>query len=105
MTEQTASLPARADAARGPALHNSVPRSVPQLRADIEDAQRRLAVTMEQIADRVKPANVASRLSAKAKAQVVDPVSGPRYPRIAAAGGVVMLIVLIRVLRARRRRR
>lgn len=77
-------------------------RSVADLEREIETTRARLASTVDQIATRVAPKNVAARLQASAKAQVVDPVSGPRYDRIAIAAGVVLAIVGLRVWRSRR---
>ena len=78
-------------------------RSVDQIAEDIEATRDRLAGTVDQIADRVSPKNVAERAKTSAKAQVIDPVTGPRYDRIGAAAGFVALIAAIRVWRSRRR--
>lgn len=88
-------------------------RSVPEIKDDIEQTRDRLAGTVEQIADRVNPKNLAERAKASAKAQVIDPVTGePRYDRIGVAGGAVLMLVSVRLVRftlrrrsARRRRR
>jgi Protein of unknown function (DUF3618) len=77
-------------------------RSVEQIQSEIETTRTRLAGTVDEIADRVSPKNVAERVKVSAKAQVVDPVTGPRYERIAALAGFVLLVVAIRVWRSRR---
>lgn len=94
-------------------------RSVDELRSDIERMQSDLAVTVDAIADRVSPKNVAERAKSTAKdaverakstakAQVVDPQTGSvRKERVGAAGGVVLLLAGIRLTSelVRRRRR
>ncbi len=96
MAETTSSATAAGDDDRSPA----------DIEADIEATRDRLAGTIDQIGDRVSPKNVAARAQASAKAQVVDPGTGsPRIDRIAVVAGVVVLIVVVRVYRARRRSR
>jgi Protein of unknown function (DUF3618) len=95
-------LQARGGAAAPDRRSSSAPdRSVPQIKSDIAVTRDRLAGTVDQIADRVNPKNVAERVKAAAKAQVIDPVTGePRYDRLGVAGGVVLTIVGIRVWRS-----
>lgn len=85
------------DSAAGPG-----DRSPGQIKADIEATQQRLAATVDGITDRVAPKNVLARTESALKAQVIDPATGPRYARIAAAAGVVLGIIALRVWRARR---
>lgn len=81
-------------------------RDPAQIKAEIEATQARLAATVDQISERVAPKNVLARIQAALKGVVIDPVTGsPRTERLAAGGGVVVLLVLIRVVRWRRGRR
>ena len=73
-----------------------------EIKAEIEQTQLRLANTVDDIADRVAPKNVAARAQSSLKAQVIDPETGPRYPRIGAVAGVVIAIVGLKVWRSRR---
>ncbi|MEO7979412.1 MAG: DUF3618 domain-containing protein [Sporichthyaceae bacterium] len=72
-------------------------RTPAELEAEIEATRTRLAGTVDAIADRVKPANVARRGAESAKAQVVDPGGGIRADRVAvlaaAVAGVVGLLL------------
>ena len=83
----------------------SAPRSADEIKADIERTQDHLAGTIDELSVRVAPKNLAERAKKDAKAQVVDPVTGPRWERIAPVVGGVALVVIIRVVRARLRRR
>jgi hypothetical protein len=86
--------------ARPPA--SAEPRSPAQIESDIEQARARLAGTVDEIVERVKPANVAQRLADSAKAQVVQPDGSPRQDRLALIGGVLALVVVLAVWRRRR---
>ncbi|NHC12831.1 DUF3618 domain-containing protein [Motilibacter sp. E257] len=77
-------------------------RSPAQIERDIEVTRQRLAGTIDEISDRVKPANLVADAKAKAKAQFVNPDGSPRTDRIAVVGGVVVAVVALVVLRARR---
>src|SRR5215218_7769382 len=72
-------------------------RSPAEIEADIERTRARLAGTVDAIADRVKPANVARRGADSAKAQVVDGQGNLRPDRVAvlaaAVAGVVGLVL------------
>ncbi|NUU21116.1 MAG: DUF3618 domain-containing protein [Streptomycetaceae bacterium] len=79
----------------------SAARSPQEIEAEIERARTNLAATLDELVDRVKPANVARRTSEKVRAQFVDSDTGaPRVERIApvagAAVGLVALIVLVK---------
>jgi len=61
-------------------------RTPAEIEADIERTRARLAGTVDAIADRVKPANVARRGVESAKAQVVDEQGNLRTERVAIIG-------------------
>lgn len=90
-------------------------RSPDDIEADIERTRERLAGTVNEIADRVKPANVVRRktegvrqLAAQgidtARAQVVDPNGNVRTERVAALGVAAIAAVGLMVWRGVRRR-
>jgi len=85
--------------ARPPA--ESEPRTPAQIEADIERARARLAGTVDEIVERVKPANVAQRLADSAKAQVMEPDGSLRQDRVAIIGGAVVLLAALVVWRRR----
>jgi hypothetical protein len=58
-------------------------RKPAEIEAEIERTRQRLAVTVDAIADRVKPANVARRTLESAKAQFVEPDGSLRTTRVA----------------------
>ena len=64
-------------------------RTPAEIEADIERTRARLAGTVDAIAERVKPANVARRGVESAKAQVVDPSGQLRPDRVAILAAVV----------------
>lgn len=72
-------------------------RTPAEIEADIERTRARLAGTVDAIAERVKPANVARRGAESAKAQVVDEQGNLRAKRVAvlavAVAGVVGLVL------------
>ena len=72
-------------------------RTPAEIEADIERTRARLAGTVDAIADRVKPANVARRGVDSAKAQVVDDQGNLRTQRVAvlaaAVAGAVGLVL------------
>jgi hypothetical protein len=72
-------------------------RTPAEIEADIERTRVRLAGTVDAIAERVKPANVARRGVDAAKAQVVDENGNLRAQRVAVLGlavaGAVGLIL------------
>lgn len=75
----------------------STDRTPAEIEAEIERTRLRLAGTVDAIAERVKPANVARRGLDAAKAQVVDEDGGLRVDRVAilavAVVGVVGLVL------------
>jgi hypothetical protein len=82
--------------ARPPSGQPARERTPAEIEADIERTRLRLAGTVDAIADRVKPANVARRGAESAKAQVLDErgqVRTARASAIAAAAAVVALLV------------
>jgi len=79
----------------------TTPRTPAQIEADIERARARLAGTVDEIVERVKPANVANRLFDAAKAQVVEPDGSLRQDRVAVIGGAVVLVAVLVVWRRR----
>jgi uncharacterized protein DUF3618 len=71
-------------------------RSPAEIEAEIEQTRERLAGTVDAIAYRVKPANVARRGVDSAKAQVLDDRGQVRTTRVAAiAAGVVAVGALL----------
>ena len=71
-------------------------RTPAEIEADIERTRARLAGTVDAIADRVKPANVARRGVESAKAQVVDGDGNLRTERVAVLGiGVAVAFGLL----------
>lgn len=80
------------------------PRRTPeQIEADIEATRVRLAETVDELATRVKPANLARQAGEGARAQVVDEAGALRTGRVAALAGVLALLLLLVVRRRRRR--
>ncbi len=81
-------------------------RSPQQIERDIEVTRERLAVTIDEIGERVKPANVVRRGRESALAQVRTPDGQLRTERVApvaAAAAALLLLVVSRKIRARRR--
>ena len=72
-------------------------RTPAELEADIEAIRARLAGTVDAIADRVRPANIARRAIGSAKAQVVDGSGSLRIDRVAlltfGVAGVLGLLI------------
>lgn len=72
---------------------------------DIEEARDRLAVTIDQIVERVNPKNAARRTLVKVKSRFVNADGSPRLETIGpVAGGIVgvaALIVTVRYLAGR----
>ncbi len=76
-----------------------------EIQRQIEDTRAELAVTVEQIADRVSPKKVATRGAAAAKDKVEGafttvPAGGgspaPRWDRIGAVAGALVVLLLLR---------
>ena len=70
-----------------------------QIEADIEATRLRLASTVDAIAERVSPANVAHRAAYRLKAQVVDEQGGLRKDRVAIIGGVGLAVIGLMIWR------
>ncbi len=77
-------------------------RTPAEIEADIERTRQRLAGTVDAIADRVKPANIARRGAESAKAQVVDERGQVRAGR--AAGIAAAVVAVVGILAWRRNR-
>ena len=77
-------------------------RSPAEIEADIERTRQRLAGTVDAIADRVKPANVARRGAESAKAQVLDERGRVRTGR--AVGIAAAFVAVVGLLAWRRSR-
>ena len=88
--------------ARPPATPPGRERSAAEIEAEIERTRQRLAGTVDAIADRVKPANVARRGAESAKAQVLDEHGQLRTNRAAGIAAAVVAVVGILVWRRRR---
>jgi hypothetical protein len=110
------SLPAPADkqvatvamaAAKAPAPAPAPPakpteaRSPAEIERDIEATRVRLASSIDELADRVSPKNVAKRNVDRAKLVVLDESGAPRTNRIAALGAAVAAIAGIVLWRRR----
>jgi Protein of unknown function (DUF3618) len=76
-------------------------RTPEQLEADIEATRLRLAGTVDAIAERVSPANVAHRALERLKAQVVDDRGDLRMDRIAIIAGVGVALIGLKLWRHR----
>lgn len=79
-------------------------RTAAEIEADIEATRLRLQGTIDAMAERVRPANVARRGTEAAKAQVVDPQGAVRTTRVVALAAVGAALVGLRVWRRGRRR-
>ena len=77
-------------------------RTPAEIEAEIERTRARLAGTVDAIAERVKPANVARRGVESAKAAVVDERGELRPDRVAAAALAVAAVVGLLVWRRSR---
>jgi hypothetical protein len=76
-----------------------VQRDVQQIRTDIEQARDQLAVTVDQLADRLAPQRLADHLKATIKAKATSPAG------MAVIGGSAVLLTLIVVRNLRHSRR
>jgi hypothetical protein len=77
----------------------AVERDVQQIRTDIEQARDQLAVTVDQLADRLAPQRLADQIKASIKAKATSPAGK------AVIGGSAVLLTLIVVRNLRRSRR
>jgi Protein of unknown function (DUF3618) len=80
-----------------------------QIEADIEATRTRLAGTVDELATRVQPKEIARRSAEEAKAKLQAAThtedGSLRTERVAAVGGAAALLVVLAGLRARARRR
>lgn len=90
MTTEPQNAPAGLDR-HSPAKRPS--RSPAQIEAEIERTRKRLAVTVDAIADRVRPANVVRRTVDSAKGALVEPDGTVRTTRVAALTVGVLAVV------------
>jgi Protein of unknown function (DUF3618) len=81
---------------------NRGPKSPAELEADIESTRERLAGTIDAIADRVAPANVARRAVDRLRAQFVEPDGELRMQRVLIVAAGVVLVVGLAVWRRTR---
>jgi hypothetical protein len=81
---------------------NRAPKSPAELEADIESTRERLAGTIDAIADRVAPANVAKRSLDRLRAQFVEPDGALRTQRVLIVAAGVALVVGLAVWRRSR---
>jgi len=75
-------------------------RDAAQIKAEIEQARDQLALTVDQLATRLAPA----RLVEDTKSAVMARLASPTGKKVAAAGGVVVTIILVRNYRRSHRR-
>ncbi|MGI8666918.1 MAG: DUF3618 domain-containing protein [Jatrophihabitans sp.] len=74
-------------------------REAAEIRAEIESARDRLAVTVDQLADRLAPA----RLVDEAKSTVIQKVTSPAGKAVLGGAGLLLGLLVIRNLRRSRR--
>lgn len=92
-TNRTATASANGSAHRSPA----------DIERDIEVTRNRLAGTIDEIGDRVKPANVVAKVKVRARAQVIDESGAVRRDRAAGAAAAAVSALGLALLRLRRR--
>jgi hypothetical protein len=78
------------------------PRTPDQIEADLERTRAELSRTVDQIADRVAPRNIARRALASVKAQVVDGNGQLRIGRVVVAAAGVTAFIAFTAWRRRR---
>jgi hypothetical protein len=77
----------------------AVQRDTEQIRAEIEQARDQLAVTVDQLAERLAPQRLVDRFKAAAKAKAMSPAGK------AVIGGSAVLLTVMVVRNLRRSRR
>jgi hypothetical protein len=77
------------------------PRSPQEIEAEIVQARQNLASTLDLLADRTNPKNVAKRGAAKARGLVQNPDGSIKTKQVAIIAGVVLLLVVYRVRKSR----
>jgi hypothetical protein len=95
--------PTVSDPSRTVSPNGTANRSPKDIERDIEATRNRLAGTIDEISDRVKPANVIARLKEKAREQVVNPDGSLRVDRVAGAAAAAVSALGLVVLRIKRR--
>jgi len=92
------------DTSKAPdAVPRQVRRTPDEIERDIEATRERLATTVDELATRVKPKNLARAAGETARGQVVDPSGALRTDRVAMFAALVMLFAALGLLRRRRR--
>jgi hypothetical protein len=74
------------------------PRTPEAIERDIDAARARLASTIDELGEMVKPANVAKRIRETARLVIFTPDGALRTKRIAIAAGVVASLLVLRKL-------
>ena len=69
------------------------------LEAQIEAARAQLAITIDAIAERVAPKNVAAKAKSRARGIVVNEDGSLKTDKVAIVGGVALTFVLVVVWR------
>jgi Protein of unknown function (DUF3618) len=77
------------------------PRRPQEIEAEIVEARQNLASTLDQLADRTNPKNVAKRGVAKARGVVQHPDGSIKPKPVAIIAGVVLLLVVYRIRKSR----
>ncbi|MFZ5852341.1 MAG: DUF3618 domain-containing protein [Actinomycetota bacterium] len=94
----TPAVPAPADAARRAADGAPVASPVGSpaaIEAEIERTRAQLAATIDELAERVRPANLARRGLTTVRGLVVEPDGRPRTGRLLAVGGALAAVVAL----------
>jgi hypothetical protein len=76
-------------------------RSPAEIEADIARTRERLAGTLDVLADRVKPSNVARRGVARVRSRLLTEDGRPRPAPLAVAGGLTAVTIGLVLLRRR----
>lgn len=74
-------------------------RTANQIRAEIDKARDQLAVTVDQLTDRLAP----QRLMDNARGAVIEKATSPTGKKVLGASGVLLTLLVIRNLRRSRR--
>ena len=74
-------------------------RSPKDIEREIEVTRNRLAGTIDEISDRVKPATIVGKAKDKARAQVVDGDGAVRVDRVAGAAAAAVSALCMAILR------
>lgn len=102
-------MSAMSSASNGPDATADLPESPEALEAAIVARRAHLAGTLDELADRVKPANLAhdakDEAVTRARAAVTDEQGNVLYERIAAVGAAVLAVVVAAVAIRRRSHR